>query len=218
VFENFKKIGRKLFEKDLVGEEIGCLSIRKGDKIFITKEKSNFEELTSEDIWELDINENSERVFPEARIHQAIYKNCKVSAIIHAYPAYSIAISFSEGKVIPMDNEGIQNLKSIPVARLRDSDREGEVMKTLSSIFNSGYKATLLKGRGVCVVAENLEMAYRLVRSAEKSCKILYLNKTYHSTKSFKKEGRDFRREGRGERRSAIPPSIGVMGRKYRTR
>lgn len=210
MFEEFKKIGGKLFEKELVGEEMGCLSIRKGDKIFITKEKSNFEELASEDIWEVDINENSERLFPEARIHQAIYKNCKISAIIHAYPPYSIAISFSEGKILPLDTEGSQNLKSIPVARLRDSDREEEVMKTLVSIFNSGYNATLLKGQGACVVAENLKKAYKLVKSLEKSCKILYINRTYHQTKSFKRE--------REERKTAIPPSIGVMGRKYRRR
>ena len=202
-FEEFSLVGKDLYMLGLVDSGSGSLSVRNGNKMYITKKNSMLGHLRQEDILEITLDAEGEK--DEFAIHRAIYKETNFNAIIQAHPPYGIALSItSENKIMPADIKGQSVLRSIPVVRAKvNSD---ELIKFLPPVYKSGYVISLVKEYGSFAVGASLLEALQYTTCLEGSCKILVVSK---SLVPVEKQ----RRPEHHERRTAIPPSIGVMGR-----
>ena len=203
-FEEFSLVGKDLYMLGLVDSGSGSLSVRIGNKMYVTKKKAMLGHLRQEDIAEIPLDVEGEK--DEFAVHRAIYRETNFNAIIHAQPPYGIALSITmENKIMPADMKGQTVLRSVPVVRAKaNSD---ELIKFLPPVYKSGYMISLVKEYGSFAVGANLLEALQYTTCLEGSCKILAVNKSL--AVPVEKQ----RRPEHHERRTAIPPSIGVMGR-----
>ena len=207
-FEDFNSVGKDLYMLGLVDSMSGSLSVRSGDKIYITKKDAMLGHLKKEDIVEVPLDgkgEGDDLAAKEIQVHRAIYKETNFNAIVHAHPPYGIALSIStENKIIPPDMKGQSVIRSIPVVRAKASSEE--LVKFLPPVFKSGYLVSLVKEYGSFAVGADLYEGLRYTTCLEDSCKIFAVNRSLAPVEKQK-------RPEHHERRTAIPPSSGVMGR-----
>lgn len=213
MIKQFQFMGERLFAEGLTGSHGGSLSIREGDKIYITRKGAMLSALEEQDIIETDLSAKNENAAADLAVHQSIYANCAAQAVVFAQSPYAISLSLSEEKILPLDSSGRAILKSIPVIRVRDAALNDEVIKFLSPTFKSGYVAALVRGHGSYAIGVDLEDAYRNTSILEQTCKVSIISRKPASAPAPART--DKRQQGY---RSAIPPSIGVMDRSYRNR
>ncbi len=208
-FEEFSLAGRDLFALGLVDSSSGSLSVRSGDKIYITKKDAMLGHLKEDDIVEAPLEGGGEKDDLAARelpVHRAIYRETSFNAVICANPPYGIALSIgTDNKIIPADMKGQAALRSIPVVRAKATVTD-EIVRFLPPVFKSGYLAALVKEYASFAVGGNLLEALKYTICLEDSCKIIAVNKSMTTAEKP-------RRPEHHERRTAIPPSIGVMDR-----
>jgi L-fuculose-phosphate aldolase len=207
-FDEFSLVGKDLYALGLVDSMSGSLSVRKGDRIFITKKNAMLGHLKEEDIVEVPLEGDGvkeDAAAKELQVHRAIYRETKFNAVVQAHPPYGIALSIStENKIIPPDIKGQTVIRSIPVVRAKAASEE--LIKFLPPVFKSGYVVSLVKEYGSFAVGGGLIEALQYTTCLEDSCKIFAINRPSTTVEKQK-------RPERYERRTAIPPSIGVMGR-----
>jgi len=130
MLEQFKLIGDRLFKEGLVSSYVGSMSVRVGDKIIINAKGIILSEIKESDLIEVPLEGAvDEKASIDLPIHRAIYTNTDAKAIVHAHPAYGVAMSMNEEKIQPQDLDGKYILKSIPVIRVRDLTSFEEVNK-----------------------------------------------------------------------------------------
>jgi len=207
-FEKFKLIGKDMYDTGLVDSHSGSLSVREGNKIFITRKGAMLGHLGENDILEalLDNGGVTEAGSGDLAVHRAIYKETSFNAIISAKPPHAISFSsISENKMMIQDTEGQIVLKGVPVVRTRGRADMEELSKLLPPIFKSGYFVCVVKELGSYSVGADLSEALKLTSCLETSSKIAILNKQITVSHAPKEMVR--------EKRTGIPPGIGVMGR-----
>jgi L-fuculose-phosphate aldolase len=213
MLEEFKRIGKFLFQEGLVGSHGGDMSVRQGDKILITRRDAMLGDLSEGDVLEVGIeekNENEAKVSRELVVHRAIYRQTSIRAIIHAHPASAIAVSITDNKIMPQDAEGTYSYKAAPIVRVRDAIGSEEAARILPSFFVNRNVIVMLKSHGSFAVGGSLEEAYKYTSSLENSCKVILAVRASGNRPSFN-EGFKEKKE---RPRSAIPPGIGVMGQR----
>jgi L-fuculose-phosphate aldolase len=164
-------------------------------------------DLKDGDIIEVDDkNEAPGSASRELAAHQAVYRETKAAAIIHAHPPNAIAISLTDNKIIPQDAEGLSLYKSAAIIRTHQSVGSDEVARLLPSFLQNSSVVAMVKGHGSFALGRDLEEAYKFTSALESSCRVLVaVRSTSGARPPVQKE--------RTERRSAIPPGIGVMDR-----
>ena len=228
--EQFSRIGRFLFQEGLIDSHGGNMSVRDGDKIYITRRNTMLGELRAEDIVEvgLEPGENDGSASRELPTHRAVYKATKARAIIHAHPANAIAISLTDNKIVPQDAEGLYLYRSAAIVRVRDGIGSEETVRLLPNFLGGENVVAVVKGHGSFAVGQELEEAYKYTSALENSCKVIVAVRASggrpaqaqpHREAGKGPGGRPTHRDKR-EFKSAIPPGIGVMGRgdRYRGR
>jgi len=217
MLEEFQKIGRFLFQEHLVDSHGGNMSVRQGDKIFITRQGAMLGDLREGDIVEVGIEPGAgdERATPGLPAHRAVYKQCSASAIVHAHPAHAIALSITDNKIVPQDTEGLNIFKSAPIVRVRDNAGLEEMVRLLPSFLGKENVVAVVKGHGSFAVGKDLEEAYRFTSVLEHSCRVVTVVRSAGSRSSISPRPSDERndRRSRPAFKSAIPPGIGVMDR-----
>ncbi|HEX75414.1 MAG TPA: aldolase [Dehalococcoidia bacterium] len=180
LISKFQTIGRDLFTRGLVSSHSGNLSIRLGERLFITHRTSMLGCLEEQDLVETGINKN-DRSTPlastELAIHRFVYKRTPASAIVHAHPAYAVALSFSEREIVPCDVEGNLLLSKVPVLGWGMIVRPGELAEEIAEALKE-HKIILVRGHGSFAAGQLLEEAYHYTTTLEESCRLLYLLKT----------------------------------------
>jgi L-fuculose-phosphate aldolase len=221
-FNDFDLAGKDLFCRGLVSFASGNMSIREGDNIYITKKGAALNHLKEDDIIMVPLDgtsENEALASADLAIHRAIYKETTFSAVLHSHPINGIALSNSiDNKIMPQDSRGQSVLRSIPVVRARGVSSNGrdrsyndDLVKLLPPIFKSGYFVALVKDHGSFAVGESLLDALEYTTCLETSCNIIVVSKLMTPPPVRKVEHSSPSIHDR--RRSAIPPSIGVMDR-----
>ena len=211
MLEEFQRIGKFLLQEGLINAFAGNMSVRQGDKIFITRRDSILADLREENIIEvgLDKGESDAQASRELVNHRAIYRETKAEAVIHAHPPNAIAISITDNKIIPQDAEGLYLYRAAAIVRVHQSIGSEEVARLLPSFLQGSSVIAAVKGHGTFAVGKNLEEAYKYTSSLENSCRILVAIRSSGGQKPpLPKE-----RPHDHQRRSAIPPGIGVMDR-----
>lgn len=209
IFEEFRAAGIDLYLLGMVDPGGGSMSMRTGDKIFITRKNAVLGRLREEDILELPLDgaDTPETAPKDMPVHRAIYKETAFNAVISANPAYATALSLtSESRIMPLDQKGQALLRAIPVLRAREKSGFEEMVKMLPPIFKSGYMASVVREYGSFTVGADLLEALQYTTMLERSCKMIVINKSMTPPP-------EVRREPARERRTGIPPGIGVMDR-----
>ena len=209
MLDEFKRIGRFLFQEGLVDSHGGNMSMRQGDMIFITRKDAMLGDLREGDIIEVKMSagENDGKASRELPTHRAIYGKSDVRAIVHAHGANTIAISLTDNKIIPQDTEGLYLYKAAAIVRVREGAGFEENARLLPTFLSAESRVAVLRGHGSFAIGESLEEAYKLTSSLENSCKVIV------AVRSSGAAARPFIKKDRDVRRSAIPPGIGVMDR-----
>ena len=219
MFERFKVIGGSLFTLGMNDPKSGNISIREGDMIHITKRNCWLSSLKEYDLISVPVEGDSPQDLEasvDLPVHRAIYQSTSHKAVIHAHSPYLCALSITENKIMLPETKGSMVFQNgVPITRLRQGISSEEAAKAIVSNFSSGYKAVAVKGHGFFVAASNLEEAYEWAVCLENSAKIIALTKMIPDKQAVVQQQQSRPYEHR--KRSAIPPSIGVMDRRTTT-
>ena len=179
LISQFQVVGRDLCARGLVSSHSGNLSIRLGEHLYITHRSSMLGYLEEHDFVETGINKNDQctpLASTELRVHRFIYQRTSASAVVHAHPAYAVALSFSEREIVPCDVEGNLLLSKVPVlgwgTTVKTRGLDQEIAEALKE-----SKVVLVRGHGSFAVGQLLEEAYQYTTALEESCRLLYLLK-----------------------------------------
>ncbi|MGI5991206.1 MAG: aldolase [Methanosarcina sp.] len=178
MWQEISKYGRKLVEHGLVESNFGNISIRAGDRMLITRTGAALDEITSNSVVEIDIQETSSLdiiASSEAVVHREIYRQTSSLAIIHAHSTYAVVESLlagPEGRVSPIDSEGQYFLGEIPV--VGGGIGSCELARNLANAL-SRHRGAIVYSHGTFAVGRTLEDAYIVTTQLEHSCKIKYL-------------------------------------------
>jgi len=228
MIEEFQRIGRLLFDERLVGSHGGSLSLREGDKIFVTVKDAMLADLKKNDIIQvgLEPGDKDDLAPPEIAVYRALYKQSEITAIVHAQPANSIAISITDNKIMPQDSRGINLYKSAPIVRVRDGAGSDEAARLVPNFLAKENVVAVLKGSGSLAVGGSLEQAYMYTSALENSCRVIVAVRSSGGRQQSggsrpsgsrvsggRHGGMMGDRRNKGGYKSAIPPGIGVMDR-----
>lgn len=215
MLEEFKRIGRLLFAEGLVDSHGGHMSVKQGDKIFVTRKEAMLGDLKEGDIIEvgLEPGDNDDKVSRELATHRAIYHDTKAAAIVHARGANSIAISITDNKIIPQDTEGMNLYHSAAIVRVHQPLGSDEICRLLPSFLQGSSVIAVVKGHGSFAIGQTLEEAYKYTSSLESSCKILVAVRASGGQRPPVAKDKPRDQHQLPHHRSAIPPGIGVMDR-----
>lgn len=175
----FQAVGRDLFARGLVSSHSGNLSIRLGERLWITHRGCMLGCLKEQDLIETGIHKN-DRCTPlastELVVHRAIYKRTPASAVVHAHPAHAVALSFTEQEIVPCDVEGKSLLTKVPVLGWGVDIKPCELAEEIAEALTT-HKIVVVRCHGSFAVGQLLEEAYYYTTTLEESCRLLYLLK-----------------------------------------
>lgn len=175
-FKHFLKIGKALEEKGLVVAHGGNMSIREGDRIFITRHGAVMAELRRKDIVKIGLNGIYKEASMEHPTHQAIYKGTPARAIIHSHPPYTILLSTFADTITPIDEEARIILGDIPVLKVEKKVSSEEVAEKAPS-YLSKSKIFVVEAHGTFAIGESLEEAYFNTLLLENASRLLILKR-----------------------------------------
>lgn len=213
ILEDFQRIGKYLWQEGLVDSHGGNMSIKQGDKIYITRRDAMLGDLKDGDIVEVGLEPGAgeERASREIVTHRAVYRETGTQAIVHAHPANAIAVSLTDNKIVPQDSEGLYLYKSAAIVRVHQPIGSDEAARLLPSFLKSPNVVAVVKGHGSFAIGKDLEEAYKYTSCLENSCKVLIAMRA--SGGGRPPAPKETHAHKPMERRSAIPPGIGVMDR-----
>lgn len=191
IYEEFKKIGRGLWEADLNNSHSGNMSVKIADRILITRRGSMLGYLKDEDIIEVGLKENTSGIVlasTEVEVHRAVYNKTSSLAVIHSHPKYAVALSLVQDEIIPIDVEGSYFFKKIPVLEFEYASGSEELKEGVSSALKD-YKVVVVKGHGAFSRGNTLEECFFYLTSLEDISRIIFLIKAMgYNQKDFEKD------------------------------
>ena len=179
VLHAFQWVGRDLYHLGLITLHAGNMSLRSGERIWITRTGSMLGHLEPDDLVEIPfLSEESRhpKASMELPVHLAIYRATSAQAILHAHPPSAVALSLIEEVIVPADSEGGYILGKVPVIVAANVVASQEVADRASSLLRN-HCAVVVKGHGSFAVAGSLEEALGITTTLEASAKILLLAK-----------------------------------------
>ncbi|WP_287155639.1 aldolase [Candidatus Solincola tengchongensis] len=175
MLEQFSFFGRELFLQGVNSSHSGNMSVRVGDRIFITRRGSMLSHLKEGDLVETGLQDDDSHITlasTEIKIHRAIYRETSALAVVHAHPPCAVALSLLEDEIRPVDTEGIYYFKVVPVLGADLTVGSDEVAEKLPLLLQN-YKIAMVRGHGSFAVGQMLEEAFQWTSSLEASCRAL---------------------------------------------
>jgi L-fuculose-phosphate aldolase len=169
------EVGKRMYNKNLIAGYEGNVSVREGDRVFITPSGVCKGFLTESDILEIDLSGNvlsgTKKPSSETKMHLAIYKNRKdVKAVVHAHPPVSTGFACAgKGLDMSLTAETVLLLGSIPLAPYGTPSTD-TLAKSIVDYLE--YNAILLANHGAVTLGKNLDDAYFLMEQVEHYAKI----------------------------------------------
>lgn len=184
LLSQFQTVGRDLFNRGLISSHSGNMSVRLGDRIIITRRGSMLGCLQEHDLVETGVKRNN-RATPlastELAVHRAIYQHTTSLAVIHAHPSHAVALSLSEGEIIPCDMEGSHLLKRVLVLGQGMTVKPGDLAEGVAQALKE-HSIVLIQGHGSFAASQLLEEAYHYTTALEESCRIICLLKSLRAS------------------------------------
>ena len=185
------EIARLLYEKDLTDSCGGNISVRDGDKIYITQRRSGesyqwkIEEdsIIVTDLCQVPVSGDRSVISREAIIHYYIYQNFPdINAVFHSHPFYIMVFGAAHMN-IPMVSEATRHfLGDYPITFIEESVPGSEEMaeKVVENfkkrrMSNPPTPALLcnLPFHGVFVASEEINHTFITLESAERNARML---------------------------------------------
>jgi L-fuculose-phosphate aldolase len=175
-FAFFRDIGRDLFLRGLISSHAGNMSLRIAENIYITRRGSMLGRILPDDLVEVDLEKPDShvpRASSELVVHRAVYRNTSALAIVHAHPPYATLLSMLMDELIPVDSEGSNLFKKVPVVSASRPAGSEEAAGLISECLKDS-KIVMMRGHGSFARGDMLEEAYMLTSSLEASAFFLY--------------------------------------------
>ena len=159
----------------------GNISIRLGNKIFITGTGTSLGFLKEKDVVEIDTDGNElnscERASSEKYLHTRIYQmRPDIKAIIHCHSPFSTAFAACRQELsAPIMSETILYFGKIPVADYAMPSSQ-ELVENTAKLFEN-YDTVLMANHGIIAGAENIENAFCKIETAETYAKTYVYSK-----------------------------------------
>lgn len=177
MYREFRRIGRDLFLAGLISSHGGNLSVRLGDRLFITRRGAMLGHLGRQDIIETGLYTDDSGIAlasSEIIVHRAIYRETAALAVVHAHPPYTVALSLSRDAIIPLDSEASYLLHRVPVLAAEKTIGSAEVARLVAPALQD-YKIVVLRGHGTFAAGQFLEEAFQWTSCLEAASQIIYL-------------------------------------------
>lgn len=178
MWQEMAKYGRKLVEHGLVESNFGNISVRAGDRMLITRSGTALDEITGDNVVEVDIQDTSSLdiiASSETVVHREIYRKTSALAIIHAHCPYAVVESLLTGTgkaIVPVDSEGQYFLGDIPVVGGGIGSRE--LAENLAESL-SEHRGAVVFSHGTFAIGRTPGEAYIVTTQLEHSCRVKYL-------------------------------------------
>lgn len=191
IYEQFKKVGRIMYEQRLNNSHSGNMSIRVGDRIFITRRGSMLGFLKPEDIIITGFYEDDSGIAlasTEIGVHRAILQKTGALAVAHGHLLMATALSIVQDEIIPIDVEGSYYMYKIPVLSFEYASGSKELAEGVSDALRD-YKVVMVKGHGAFTIGNTLEEALQWLHQAESIAEIIYYVKSMgYNPKDYEKD------------------------------
>lgn len=175
------KIGKMLYDKDLTSATSGNISIRQGNKMFITGTGTALGLLTEKDVVETDMDgqelNSNEKASSEKFLHLKIYKNRPdINSIIHCHSPFLTAFAACRKELsAPIVAENILYFGKIPVADYAMPSSQ-ELVENTAKMF-ADFDTVLMANHGVIAGANNIKNAFFKIETAETYAKTYIYSK-----------------------------------------
>lgn len=156
----------------------GNASIREDQTIWVTPTGACADTLHAEQLVTChidgDIGDNASL---DAGLHLRVYqKNSDAGAVLHSHGAYSVAMTMDGEDFVPQDFEGQLYFKKIPVISIPYNQYIDKAADAVSDVL-SEHPVVVVRGHGVYVTAETINLAYKWTCSFELSAKTCFIAK-----------------------------------------
>ncbi|MCR5261627.1 MAG: class II aldolase/adducin family protein [Candidatus Gastranaerophilales bacterium] len=175
------KIGKLLYDKDLTSATSGNISIRSGNKVYITATGTALGFLSEKDVVEIDMDgkefNSNEKASSEKFMHLAIYKlRPDLKAIIHCHSPFTTAFAACRKELAaPIIAENILYFGKIPVADYGMPSSQ-QLTDNTSKLF-ADYDTVLMANHGIVAAGETLKKAFFKLETAETYAKTYVYSK-----------------------------------------
>jgi L-fuculose-phosphate aldolase len=186
-FTMVRDIGRDLFLRGLISSHAGNISVRAGQRMYITRRGSMLGRLEQRDMVELDLEQKDSHVLmasSEVVVHSAIYRNTSALSVVHAHPPYATLMSLLEDEIIPVDSEGSYLFKKVPVVTVEKTIGSREAGLLIGEALKD-YRVVVMRGHGSFARGDMVEEAYMCTSSLEASCFYLFHMKEVKEYRKF---------------------------------
>lgn len=176
-YEMFRDIGRDIYLGRLTSSHGGNMSLRDGDRIWITRRGSMLGRLAEADlVWTtMEPCDRDEVCSREIVVHREIYRQTDAAAIVHAHPVHTIFRSMLADSIEPIDSESLYVFgPSIPVVSSAQTVASPEAAVKLAAALRE-HPIAVLRSHGPFSRGATLEQAFYHVSALEASCEILDL-------------------------------------------
>ncbi len=164
--EEFRAVGRMLWEAGLVSSHGGNMSVRLPDGgLLVTRTGAMLGRIGEGDL----VTVSSEGSSPGApsmdtEVHRAVYEATGAGVVLHAHPRHAIALSLVADAVEPADAEGRLRLGLVPVV---EPERIAEALREAPIV--------LARGHGSYARGDDLWQALQWTSVLEESAEVLWL-------------------------------------------
>lgn len=173
----FQSIGSDLYTRGMVSMHGGNLSVKRDQKLIITRSGSRLGYLGSDDLIETAVDrddENTRKASSELCVHRAIYQKTPFTAIVHSHPIHAVALSFLGDKILPEDEGGKLFIPDVPVVGFGKEPAPGGFAQEIAEALAT-HAVIVVHRHGSFARGMSLEEAYVITELLEISCRILYL-------------------------------------------
>jgi len=180
--EQLVQIYRFLHEFGLNDSHSGNASIRIDNTVWVTPSGACADTLTSNDLIKCTITEKQfsipDGASLDAPLHLKTYiKNTYTKSVLHSHNPHALALTMDGMEFTPIDFEGAYYFERVPVIEIPYQDYVKRAPDEVSSCLVTN-KACIVKGHGIYVAGESLNLAYKWTSSLELSAKISFLHQT----------------------------------------
>lgn len=177
MYNEFTYYGMRLAQTGHTHSKVGNMSVRAGNRLYISKTGSMLENLAYSDIISVALDgpsPNDRYASSDLSMHRAIYHETGACAVIHTHSPYAVTESLisSEDFIVSADVEMRVVLNRVPL--LDPPGESQEELRDLVSILRRN-PALIIRGHGSYATGSSLEHAYFIVNCVEHACKIRYL-------------------------------------------
>jgi len=164
LLKEFREVGRRMFADGLISSFDGNMSIRRGERIVITRRSAMLNGLAT--------------VHPpgwnEFIMHNAIYRTTTALAIIYAHPPTPLALSLSPGlhEIASWEPELALLARNVPILDVEKVLGPREFANVICRAL-SGHSIAVAREHGSFAIGETLEEACERTASLEHTSRII---------------------------------------------